>query len=174
MLMTPKSLLRHKLCVSDLKDFAPGTTFQRVIKETDNLVKDDKVRRVILTSGKVYYDLYEQRNAGGVDDVAIVRVEQYYPFPEQELLAELKRYKNAEVVWCQEEPENMGGWRFLAPRLGDVMDKLGRGDKRIQYIGRAESASPAAGYLKIHEREQKALVAMALEQPQGAKKKLVG
>ncbi|MDE3060156.1 MAG: 2-oxoglutarate dehydrogenase E1 component, partial [Pseudomonadota bacterium] len=168
--MTPKSLLRHKLAVSQLADMAKGTFFQRVIPETEKLQKDDKIRRVVLTSGKVYYDLFEARAERKIDDIAIVRVEQYYPFPAKELTAELKRYKNAEVVWCQEEPENMGAWRFLGPKIGDILDTLGRANLRIGYAGRPEAASPAAGYLKIHEREQKALVDTAL-QPAKAQKK---
>jgi 2-oxoglutarate dehydrogenase E1 component len=92
-----------------------------------------------------------------INDIAIVRVEQYYPFPARAIKAELARYKNAEVLWCQEEPQNMGAWTFLAPKIEDVMESLGRTD-RLRYAGRVEAASPAAGYLKIHEREQKALV----------------
>jgi 2-oxoglutarate dehydrogenase E1 component len=163
-LMTPKSLLRHKLAVSKLADMAPGTHFQRIIPETEKLQKDDKIRRVVITSGKVYYDLFEARAAQKIDDVAIIRMEQYYPFPARELKAELARYKNAEFVWCQEEPQNMGAWSFVVSRIEDVIESLGRSD-RVRYAGRPEAASPAAGYLKIHEREQKQLVDLAL-QPQ--------
>jgi 2-oxoglutarate dehydrogenase E1 component len=160
--MTPKSLLRHKLAVSSLKDLATGTAFRRVIPETEKLVADGKIRRVVFCSGKVYYDLYEEREARNVKDVAIVRVEQYYPFPRGEILRELQRYPNAEVVWCQEEPENMGAWRFIGPRIGYVLEALGRTNLRIGYAGRKEAASPAAGYLKIHSREQRELVEQAL------------
>jgi 2-oxoglutarate dehydrogenase E1 component len=168
--MTPKSLLRHKLAVSTLADMGKGNSFQRVIPETEKLQKDDKIRRVILTSGKVYYDLLEARRERKIDDVAIVRTEQYYPFPAREIKAELTRYKNAEVVWCQEEPQNMGAWTFMGPRIGDVLDELGRNNLRIGYAGRVEAASPAAGYLKIHEREQKALVDQALQPAKAALK----
>ena len=150
--MTPKSLLRNKLCVSILKDFAPGTNFLRVIPDTQ--MDDKKVKRVILTSGKVYYDLFEERDKRGLTDTAIVRVEQYYPFPGKEIAAELARYKGAEIVWCQEEPKNMGAWSFLAPRLGELLDEIGLKNTRIRYAGRVEAASPAAGYLKMHLREQ--------------------
>jgi 2-oxoglutarate dehydrogenase E1 component len=172
-LMTPKSLLRHKLCVSTLADMGKGTSFQRVIAETEKLAKDDKVRRVIVTSGKVYYDLFEERQLRKIDDVAIVRMEQYYPFPARELKAELGRYKNAEVVWCQEEPQNMGAWGFVRERIEDVLESLGRAHTvnnfgRVRYTGRPEAASPAAGYLKIHEKEQKALVEMALQPPKSS------
>ena len=171
--MTPKSLLRHKLAVSALADMGKGTSFLRVIPETEKLVKDDKVRRVVVTSGKVYYDLFEERQARKMEDVAIVRMEQYYPFPARELKAELSRYKNAEVVWCQEEPQNMGAWGFVASRIEDVMESIGRSD-RLRYAGRPEAASPAAGYMKIHEKEQKALVDMALQPPKTALKAAKG
>jgi 2-oxoglutarate dehydrogenase E1 component len=160
--MTPKSLLRNKLAVSTLADMDKGSSFKRVIPETDTLVKDDKIRRVVITSGKVYYDLWEARQERKIDDVAIIRTEQYYPFPARELAAELKRYKNAEIVWCQEEPQNMGAWSFMQPRIEDTLESLGRND-RLRYAGRPEAASPAAGYMKIHEREQKALVELALQ-----------
>jgi len=161
--MTPKSLLRHKLAVSTLADMGKGTSFQRVIPETEGLVADDKINRVVFCSGKVYYDLFEAREERKIDNIAIVRVEQYYPFPAREIKAELTRYKNAEVVWCQEEPENMGAWRFMGPRIGDLLDELGRTNLRIRYVGRKEAASPAAGYLSIHQKEQKALVDLALQ-----------
>jgi 2-oxoglutarate dehydrogenase E1 component len=161
-MMTPKSLLRHKLATSKLSDMAAGTHFQRIIPETEKLVSDDKIRRVVLTSGKVYYELFEARAEAKAFDVAIIRVEQYYPFPAREIKAELSRYKNAETMWCQEEPENMGAYRFIGPKIGDVLDDLGRGNLRILYAGRKEAASPAPGYLKIHEKEQKELVQQAL------------
>jgi len=168
-IMTPKSLLRHKLAVSTLDDMAKGTQFQTVIGETEQLKKNDAIRRVIICSGKVYYDLFETRAAQKIDDVAIIRMEQYYPFPARELAAELKRYKNAEVVWCQEEPQNMGAWTFVHPRIEDVLESLGRPD-RVRYTGRPEAASPACGYLKIHEKQQKALVEQALAPAKAALK----
>jgi 2-oxoglutarate dehydrogenase E1 component len=160
--MTPKSLLRHKLAISSLRELAKGTHFLRVIPETQSLADDKKIRRLVLTSGKVYYDLFEERDKRGINDIAIVRVEQYYPFPATELAAEIKRYKNAEIVWCQEEPENMGAWRFLAPKLGTLLDDAGRSNMRIRYAGRTEAASPAAGYLKMHVKEQQQLIEDAL------------
>ncbi len=156
--MTPKSLLRHRLAVSTLADFAPGMHFLRVLPETQKLVDDKKIKRLIFTSGKVYYDLFEEREKRGVDDIALVRVEQYYPFPAREIAEEIARYKNAEIVWCQEEPENMGAWRFIAPRIGNVLEEQGRGSARVKYVGRPEAASPAAGYVKIHEKEQRKLI----------------
>ncbi len=160
--MSPKSLLRHKLCVSALADFAPGTSFKPVIAETDKLAKDASVKRVIFTSGKVYYDLLDSRREKKLDDVAIVRVEQYYPFPAAEIGAELKRYPNAEVAWVQEEPQNMGAWSFIAPRFAELMESINHAT-RIRYIGRKEAASPAAGYMKLHTREQGELIASALD-----------
>lgn len=160
--MTPKSLLRHKLAVSTLEEMAPGTGFVRLYPEKEKLAADGRIRRVVVCSGKVYYDLYEERETQGIKDVAVLRLEQYYPFPKNELKHELARYKNAEVFWCQEEPENMGAWRFVGPRIGDVLEDLGRADLRIGYAGRKEAASPATGYLKVHNREQKELVETAL------------
>jgi 2-oxoglutarate dehydrogenase E1 component len=167
--MTPKSLLRHKLATSTLADMQKGTHFKRIIPETEKLRKDDGIRRVILTSGKVYYDLFEERAARKIDDVAIIRTEQYYPFPVKELAAELKRYPNAEIFWCQEEPKNMGAWTFMQPRIEEVMEQVGHKD-RLRYVGRPEAASPAAGYLKIHEKEQRLLVDQALSFASAAKK----
>ena len=156
--MSPKSLLRHKSCVSELKDFAPGTHFQRIYTDQSKLVADAKIKRVILTSGKVYYEILEEREKRKINDMAIIRVEQYYPFPEREIRAELERYKNADVMWAQEEPENMGAWRAIGPWIGDLLDSMGRGNLRVKYAGRRAAASPATGYLKIHEREQKQLL----------------
>ncbi len=171
--MTPKSLLRHKLAISDLKDFAPGTSFTRVYPEVDALAKDADVKRLIFTSGKVYYDLLEARRAKNINDIALVRVEQYYPFPAVEIEAQLKKYPNAEVVWAQEEPKNMGAWSFIGPRIGDVMDAVGRPSNRIRYVGRPEMASPAEGYMKLHTRSQTALIedAMTLEATAAKQKK---
>lgn len=163
--MTPKSLLRHKLAVSELKDFAAGTSFRRVIPEIDAIAKDGEVKRVIFTSGKLYYELLEARRERKIDDIALVRVEQYYPFPATEIGATIKKYPNAEVAWAQEEPKNMGAWSFIAPRIGEVMDSIGRASSRIRYLGRAEAASPAEGYMKLHTKAQTAVVesAMTLE-----------
>ncbi len=157
---TPKSLLRHKLCVSPLKDFGPGSFFQTVIGDT---VAAKAIKRVVLCTGKVYYDLWQAREDNKVKDVALVRVEQMYPFPAAEIKAELAKYPNAtEVVWCQEEPQNMGAWTFMDRRLEAVLTELGGKAKRPLYAGRVEAASPAAGSLKRHNAEQAALVAQAL------------
>ena len=161
--MTPKSLLRHKLCISTLEDMGPGTCFHRVLPEADKQVTDSKVKRVVLCSGKVYYDLYAERNAREIKDIAIVRVEQLYPFPNVSLKEQLERYKNADVVWCQEEPANMGAWTFVDRRIEALLEDIGGVAKRPTYAGRVEAASPATGLAKRHAREQAALVDQALQ-----------
>lgn len=160
-LMTPKSLLRHKACVSALADMGPGTKFQRVIPEVSTAIDEKKVRRVVLCTGKVYYDLVAERDTRGIKDVAIVRVEELYPFPAKPLAEQLKRYPKAEVVWCQEEPANMGAWLFADRRIEAVLNDCGRKDRPI-YVGRPDAASPATGYLKRHNKEQAELVDKAL------------
>ena len=161
--MTPKSLLRHKLCVSSLQDFVGNTSFHRVIADNGELVANSKVKRLVLCSGKVYYDLLAAREERKLKDVAIVRLEQLYPFPVKSLGAELKKYPNAEVVWCQEEPENMGAWRFLDRRLEALLNEIPKlKATRPIYCGRAESAATATGLLKRHNAEQSKLVDEAL------------
>lgn len=162
---SPKSLLRHKLAVSRLADFGPGTRFHRVLPEADSLGPNDRVRRIVFCSGKVYYDLLQERRARGIDDVAIVRVEQLYPWPRLRVMEQCNRYPNAEMIWCQEEPANMGAWTFALPRLANIMEELGRGPLLPSYVGRAAAASPATGLLKTHEAEQKQLVDQALAVP---------
>jgi len=161
-LMTPKSLLRHKLAVSPLAEFEPGSRFRTVIAETDELVADKAVKRVVLCSGKVYYDLMAERREKGIKDVAIVRLEQLYPFPDISLPPILARYRNADVVWCQEEPENMGYWSFVDRRIEKVLVAAGGRAKRPSYVGRQEAASPATGLARVHAAEQAALVRAAL------------
>jgi 2-oxoglutarate dehydrogenase E1 component len=161
-LMEPKSLLRHKLAVSALADFGPGTRFSRVLPEVDALGPDAKVRRVVVCSGKVYYDLLAARREKDIKDVAIVRVEQLYPFPEAALAAELKRYPEADIVWCQEETENGGAWHFVDRRIEKALVRAGHKAGRPQYVGRAAAASPATGLARIHAAEQADLVDRAL------------
>ncbi|MBP0462751.1 2-oxoglutarate dehydrogenase E1 component [Roseomonas sp. PWR1] len=161
-LMTPKSLLRHKLAVSSLSDFGPGSAFRYVIPETDAIAPEEKVKRVVLCTGKVYYDLLAERRDRGIDDVAIVRVEQMFPFPRNSLAKALAPYRNAEVVWCQEEPENMGAWTFMDRRIEGVLKTLDIQAKRPDFVGREEAASPATGLAKVHQQQQDALVRAAL------------
>ncbi len=160
---TPKSLLRHKRCVSFLSEFNVGTRFERVLADrSPALAPPDRVRRVVLCTGKVYYDLEQGRLDGGHDDVALVRVEQLYPFPLTQLGKELHKYPNAEVAWCQEEPQNMGAWTFVDRRIEEVLARLGLQAKRPRYVGRPAAASPATGSLRRHQKEQAKLVAAAL------------
>ncbi len=157
-LMTPKSLLRHKRAVSRLDEMAEGTSFHRVLwddaqylkGEKIKLVKDNKIRRVVLCTGKVYYDLYEEREKRGIDDVYLLRVEQLYPFPLKALVAELSRFKNADIVWCQEEPKNMGSWSFVEPYLAWVLEQATSKVKRPRYAGRPASAATATGLMSTH------------------------
>ena len=167
-LMTPKSLLRHKRCVSRLDEFGPGSSFHRVLWDDlerggeSALPSDDKIRRVVLCSGKVYYDLYEAREQMARKNVYLMRLEQLYPFPKQALTKELQRFRNAEIVWAQEEPQNMGGWWHVMPRIEQLLRKMEHKCQRPVYVGRPEAAAVATGYYKVHEQEQKALVERAL------------
>jgi 2-oxoglutarate dehydrogenase E1 component len=161
-LMTPKSLLRHKLAVSSLSEFGPGSAFRYVIPETDALAPAEKVKRVVLCTGKVYYDLLAERRDKGIDDVAILRIEQMHPFPRNSLAKALAPYRNAQVVWCQEEPENMGAWTYMDRRVEGVLRTLDIAAKRPDFVGREEAASPATGLARIHQQQQDALVRAAL------------
>ncbi|QEO16564.1 2-oxoglutarate dehydrogenase E1 component [Acetobacter vaccinii] len=161
-LMEPKSLLRHKLAVSTLAEFGPGTRFSPVLPEVDALDADAKIRRVVLCSGKVYYDLLAERREKDLKDVAIVRLEQLYPFPEEALATELARYPAAEIIWCQEETENGGAWHFVDRRIENALLKAGHKAGRPRYVGRAAAASPATGLARIHAAEQAGLVQAAL------------
>ena len=172
-LMTPKSLLRHKMATSALADLAEGSSFHRVLwddAETEGrqakveLVKDDKIRRVIMCSGKVYYDLFEEREKRGINDVYLLRLEQLYPFPVGPLMDELKRFKDADMVWCQEEPKNMGSWSFVDPNIERVLERLETKSTRARYVGRAASASTAAGTMALHKKELAAFLDAAFEE----------
>lgn len=169
-LMTPKSLLRHKRAVSKLSEMAEDTTFHRVLwddaeiskNEPIKLVSDDKIRRVVLCSGKVYYDLYEEREKRGVNDIYILRVEQLYPFPLKALVTELSRFKGADIVWCQEEPRNQGSWAFVQTYLEWVLEQIQATNRRPRYVGRAASASTATGLMSNHLKQLKAFLDDAL------------
>ena len=167
--MTPKSLLRHKACVSDLADMGPGTTFHRLLDERDTEVRHGKVKRIVLCSGKVYYDLAAARDAAKAWDIEILRVEQLYPFPTKAVKEILSKTPKASVVWCQEEPKNMGGWTFVRDYIEDIMAETGMQQQRLVYAGRDAAASPATGTLSRHNREQNDLVAAALDLPSQSK-----
>ncbi len=160
-IMSPKSLLRHKLAVSQLSDFSEGA-FKPIIGETASIVAADKVRKVVICTGKVYYDLFEAREAKKINDVALIRLEQLYPFSAQEMQTELAKYKNAEIIWCQEEPKNMGAWQFVNELLEEVLVNAKHKTARAKYVGRVACASPATGYGSYHAKEQKKLVDEAL------------
>ncbi|NRB00681.1 MAG: 2-oxoglutarate dehydrogenase E1 component [Rhodobacteraceae bacterium] len=168
-LMTPKSLLRHKMAISEAEDFTTGSSFHRVLwddaqkghSET-TLVSDDKIKRVVLCSGKVYYDLLEERDARGIDDIYLLRVEQFYPFPALSMVKELERFDNADFVWCQEEPKNQGAWFFMEPNIEWVLTRIGAKVTRPIYAGRSAAASPATGLASTHKAQQAALVNDAL------------
>lgn len=156
-LMTPKSLLRHKRCISTLAELAEGSSFHRVLRDDAEtgrdavkLVRDDKIRRVVICTGKVYYDLLEEREKRGINDIYILRTEQLYPFPVKSVTAELSRFKKADVVWCQEEPKNMGSWSFVEPYLEWAIKTAGMHVERPRYAGRAASAATATGLMSKH------------------------
>jgi 2-oxoglutarate dehydrogenase E1 component len=195
-LMTPKSLLRHKRAVSRLDELASGTSFHRVLWDDAQptpppqatptlpsaasggglgrgsageardgvikLVSDDKIRRVVLCSGKVYYDLYEEREKRGIDDIYLLRIEQLYPFPSKALVTELSRFKQAEIVWCQEEPRNMGAWHFVEHYLEWVLNQIQAKQRRPRYATRPASAATAVGQMSKHLAQLKQLMDDAL------------
>src|SRR5690349_16165069 len=169
-LMTPKSLLRHKRAVSRLDELGPDTTFHRLLWDDAQLLPDqkiklapdDRIRRVVLCSGKVYYDLYEEREKRGINDIYLLRVEQLFPVPLKALVQELGRFKKAEFMWCQEEPRNMGAFSFLEPYLMWVLEQIGAKNKRPTYAGRAASAATAVGQMPLHLKQLKALLDEAL------------
>ena len=162
-IMTPKSLLRHKMCVSRLDEFTKETSFHRVLDEADQSIKNNQVKRVVMCSGKVYYDLLEEREKQGLKDVKLVRLEQIYPFPKKTVTKILSATQGAELVWCQEEPRNMGSWTFVRDYLEDAMAAAGMKASRPIYVGRREAASPATGSAGRHREEQAALVESALD-----------
>ena len=170
-IMTPKSLLRHKLATSTLEDLGTKSSFHRILwddaetpgREGDvKLVADNKMRRVVLCSGKVYYDLFEEREARGVDDVYLMRIEQFYPVPRKAMIKELSRFPQAELVWCQEEPRNMGGWSFIRDEIEWCAIRAKSVSPRPNYTGRPPSAATATGLLSKHNEEKDAFINLAL------------
>ncbi len=168
-LFTPKSLLRHRKAVSKLSEFETGSSFHRVLwddaqygNSDTELVPDEKIRRVVLTSGKVYYDLLHERDSRGINDIYLMRIEQYHPVPNLAIKAEISRFPQAEFIWCQEEPRNQGAWTFLEPNLERLLNETGAAHARPKYVGRPESASPAGGLMSAHSAQQAKLVDEAL------------
>ena len=171
-IMTPKSLLRHKKVVSKLSEFSPDTSFHRVLWDDAETAEDSKIklvndrdiRRVVMCSGKVYYDLLDEREKAGINDVYLLRIEQLYPWPHKALIHELGRFKNADFVWCQEEPYNMGGWTFVQPNIERVLEFIKAKNLRPHYAGRPPSASTATGLMSRHLKELKVFIDEALGQ----------
>ena len=169
-LMTPKSLLRHKRAISRLDEMGTGTTFHRLLwddaqvlpNEKIKLVADDKIRRVVMCTGKVYFDLYEEREKRGIDDIYLLRIEQLFPFPTKALISELSRFKQAEMVWCQEEPRNMGAWFFVDVYLQWILNQVGAQVRTMRYAGRPASASTAVGQMSKHLAQLKQFLEEAL------------
>ncbi|HSC19928.1 MAG TPA: 2-oxoglutarate dehydrogenase E1 component [Rhizomicrobium sp.] len=169
-LMTPKSLLRNRRCVSSLEDMGPGSSFHRVFRDqaecvpgatTVKLAPDKQISRVILCSGKVYFDLMDEREKRNEGRIQMLRLEQLYPFPQKALAEELGRFPNASVVWVQEEPKNQGAWFFVKPRIEETLASLGR-PALVPYVGRPEYASTAAGLMSQHTAELQAFLNEAL------------
>ena len=168
-IMTPKSLLRNKLAVSSRKDFLKGSSFHRILWDdaqlglsSTQLVKDEKIAKIVICSGKVYYDILLERDKRKINNIYLMRIEQFYPFPETSLIKELTRFKNAEVTWCQEEPKNQGAWHFMEPNLESVLRKIKTKTARPSYTGRIASASPATGLAAQHNSQQEKLINEAL------------
>tara|TARA_B100001146_G_scaffold28779_1_gene21732 strand:- start:631 stop:1323 length:693 start_codon:yes stop_codon:yes gene_type:complete len=166
-IMTPKSLLRNKLCVSNLDDFGKQNSFHRILwdhaSETKygfiKLKKDKEIKKVILCSGKVYFDLLDAREKIKKNDVLLLRIEQLYPFPAKSLVKEIKPFaKNAKFYWCQEEPKNMGAWLSVRDYIQWTLDYIKANNREIMYIGRDTAASPATGYSKRHLAQQKEII----------------
>jgi len=171
-IMTPKSLLRHKKCVSNISEFSKKSTFHRVLEDdayskVNNLLelkkRDDKISKVVMCSGKIYYDLIEAREECKNDEVTFVRIEQLYPFPAKTLATILKRYSKAEFIWCQEEPKNMGAWNTVRNYIDRTLEMVNFGDKTVKYVGRKAASSTATGNLNKHLAQQKEILEKILK-----------
>ncbi len=161
-IFAPKSLLRNKNAVSNINDFTTGSWFHRVLPDPANISKPNKIERVVICSGKVFYDLIKERENRKLKNIKLVRIEQLYPFPKDAVIRELKNFKNADIVWCQEEPKNMGAWTYISPLIEEVMLEIKADNNRIKYIGRSSQASTATGLFNRHVQEQKELIDLAL------------
>ena len=168
-IMSPKSLLRNKRAISNKKDFINGSSFHRILLDdaekgnsSTKLVKDTKIKRVVICSGKIYYDLLEEREKRNISNVYLLRLEQFYPFPALSFIKELARFKDADFIWCQEEPKNQGGWSFVEPNLEWSLNRVNAKCKRAKFIGRAAAASPATGLAIQHKEQQETIINEAL------------
>ena len=164
--MTPKSLLRHKRCVSNISEFISKSSFHRVLeddayKKEKNLIslqKDNKIKKVVMCSGKIYYDLIEERERTKNNDTVFVRIEQLYPFPAKTLAKVLKKYKKAKFIWCQEEPKNMGAWNTMRNYIERTLEMINFKDINIKYVGRSASSTTATGNANKHLAQQKEIL----------------
>ena len=170
--MTPKSLLRHKKCVSNILEFSKKSTFHRVLEDdayskVNNLLElkkqDDKIKKVVMCSGKIYYDLVEAREKFKNDSVTFIRLEQLYPFPVKTLANILKRYTKAKFIWCQEEPMNMGAWNTVRNYIDRTLKIVNNGDKSVKYVGRKATSSTATGNFNKHLAQQKEILEKILK-----------
>jgi len=170
--MTPKSLLRHKKCVSNISEFSIKSTFHRVLEDDvyskmTNLLelkkRDEKIKKVVMCSGKIYYDLIEARENFKNKNVTFLRIEQLYPFPVKTLANILKRYTKAKFIWCQEEPQNMGAWNTVRNYIDRTLEMVNFGDKSVKYVGRKASSSTATGNLNKHLAQQKEILEKILK-----------
>ena len=168
-IMSPKSLLRNKRAISNTKEFINGSSFHRILLDdaekgnsSTKMVKDTKIKRVVICSGKIYYDLLEEREKRNISNIYLLRLEQFYPFPALSFIKELNRFKDAEFIWCQEEPKNQGGWSFVEPNLEWSLNRVNAKCKRAKFIGRAAAASPATGLATQHKEQQETIINEAL------------
>ena len=161
-IFTPKSLLRHRRCVSDIEEFSGETEFHRMLWDLDDAKRGQDIDRLVLCTGKVYYDLLEKREELGLANTTLARIEQLSPFPVDLVQEVVDVYPGAEVIWCQEEPRNMGAWTYVRDKLDQAIEAETLRMPQIRYVGRPDAASPATGYIRVHEREQEALVCQAL------------
>ena len=169
--MTPKSLLRHKRCVSNISEFISKSSFHRVLEDDayikeNNLIslkKDNKIKKVVMCSGKIYYDLLEEREKYKRDDITFVRLEQLYPFPAKTLARVLKKYKKAKIIWCQEEPKNMGAWNTVRNYIERTLEMINFKDINVKFVGRSASSTTATGNANKHLAQQKEILEKILK-----------
>ena len=162
-LLTPKSTLRHKKNVSKIEDFVNGSSFHRVLRNEISKDQEKKINRLIICSGKIFFELQDSIEKLKKDNVFILRLEQLYPFPYDVFSNELKRFKNCEIIWCQEEPKNMGSWGFISSRIENILQSLNYKNHNLFFIGRRASATPATGSHSRHLSNQKNIVRLALK-----------
>ena len=169
--MTPKSLLRHKRCLSNISEFVSKSSFHRVLEDDANiknnhlipLKKDNQIKKVVMCSGKIYYDLLEERERAKKNDIVFVRIEQLYPFPAKTLAKVLKKYKKANFVWCQEEPKNMGAWNTVRNYIDRTLEMINLKDINVKFVGRSASSTTATGNANKHLAQQKEILEKVLE-----------